>query len=77
MNKQISNSMSIENDPKFEVNITLCGVCLNCGNNNDCKAKGTKNLNCKYGKTYKCDKFIPNKEHIFFNKIESKIKDAK
>lgn len=31
MNSEVSDSISIENDPVFDVITPLCSICLNCG----------------------------------------------
>lgn len=73
MNKKISNSMSTENDPVFDVITPLCAVCLNSGVGDICKAKGKKLTECKYGQSYKCDDFLPNKNNFFYKIIKDKI----
>ena len=77
MKREVSNSMSIENDPVFDVIIPLCSVCLNSLDGNVCKAKTSKDLDCKYAKKYKCDCFIPDKEDRFYKYIKDKIENMK
>lgn len=76
MKKEVSNSMSIENDPVFDVITPICAVCVNNDVNNKCKARGEKEPNCKYAKSYECKYFKPNKNNTFYEKVKDKIKDA-
>ncbi len=73
MKRPISNSMSKDNDPIYSVITPICAVC----NNNECKKNKLQDLDCKYGKKYECERFIPNKEHLFYNQIKDKINDTK
>ena len=75
MKKEVSNSMSIENDPVFDVIIPLCSVCLNSLDGNICKVKSSKDLDCKYGKKYKCKGFVPDTKDRFYKFVKDKIEN--
>lgn len=81
MDREVSDSMSIENDPVFDVITPLCSVCLNCGDRIKTKNgrigtvmgiyTGTTGLEVEFDDT------APSLETIDIKDIIEIIKDAK
>lgn len=61
-------------EPEFNVIVPLCSVCLNKGDKDNCKIKGTVDKECQLAKSYKCDSFKANPEDKLYYLIKDKIK---
>lgn len=74
MKREVSNSMSKENDPHFEIIRPLCKVCKNSEENFKCKKYGNKPKEYGYGKKYDCPYLDLDKTAVSYKYIKDKIK---
>ncbi len=74
MKEEVSNSMSKENDPKFEIIIPLCKVCKNSEENFKCKKYKIKPKEYGYGEKYDCPYLDLDKNSLGYKYIKNKIK---
>lgn len=73
MNKEVSNSMSKENDPHFEIITPICKACRNFLKNSTCIKYGERPKEYKYGKKYDCPYADIDKSNVNYNDIKNKI----
>lgn len=73
MSKEVSNSMSIENDPHFEVITPVCKACKNILSDWKCKAYGERPKEYAYGKKYNCPKRDIDKNNMNYDYIKDKL----
>lgn len=77
MNKEVSNSMSKENDPHFEVITPVCFACkhfdVNADANNDCTQYKNRPNEFKYAKSYNCPKMDLDKNNPEYENIKDKL----
>ncbi len=73
MNRKVSNSMSKENDPQFEIITPVCKVCKNTTPEWNCKCYGEMPKEYKYGKKYDCPNLDLDKTALSYNRIKDKI----
>jgi hypothetical protein len=74
MNRKISNSMSKDNDPHFEIITPICKACKNTTVDWKCKCYGDIPKEYKYGKKYDCPYKDIDKDNMNYKYIKDKIK---
>ncbi|MEG2645514.1 MAG: hypothetical protein RSA08_00570 [Clostridia bacterium] len=73
MKREISNSMSIENDPYFEVITPVCKACSNYIANGKCKVYGERPKEYCYAKKYDCPKRDIDINNINYRAVKDKL----
>ena len=73
MKKEVSNSMSIENDPHFDVITPICKACRNFEKGFKCKIYGDRPKEYGYAKKYDCPKRDIDKNNINYEDIKDKL----
>jgi len=73
MIREVSNSMSIENDPQFEVITPICKVCRNMIDNGNCKVYGERPREYKYAKKYDCPKRDIDENSYWYFNVKDKL----
>lgn len=73
MDKEVSNSMSIENDPHFDVTMPVCKACKNLVENGSCKAYSERPREYKWAEKYDCPKRDIDKNNINYKYIKDKL----
>lgn len=73
MKKEVSNSMSIENDPHFDIITPICKVCKNFEEGFKCKVYGDRPKEYGYAKKYDCPKRDIDKSSYWYNNIKDKL----
>lgn len=74
MKREVSNSMSKENDPQFYVITPICKVCKNSIGIGKCKKYGESPKEYKYAKSYECQyRDIDENSYWYFN-VKEKLK---
>ena len=74
MKKEVSNSMSIENDPHFDVITPICIVCKNYNiEKSVCKEYDDIPLDFKYAKRYDCPKRDIDKANYWYDNVRNKL----
>lgn len=65
MKKEVSNSMSIENDPVFDVITPICKACRNFEKGSKCKVFGERPKEYKWAEKYDCPKIDIDKNYKY------------
>ena len=73
MKREVSNSMSIENDPHFEVITPICKACKNFVKGFKCKMYGNRPKEYGYGEKYDCPKMDIDKNNMNYKYIKDKL----
>ncbi len=74
MKKEVSNSMSKENDPHFEVITPVCFACKNyIVNTGKCRVFRERPKEYKYAKSYKCPKMDLDSENPEYINVKNKL----
>lgn len=73
MKKEISNSMSMENDPHFDVITPVCKVCNHFIKGFKCRVYGDRPKEYGYAKRYDCPKRDIDKNNINYKYIKDKL----
>lgn len=73
MSREVSNSMSIENDPHFEVITPICKACRNFVKGGKCKVFGERPKEYKYAERYDCPKRDIDKNNMNYKDIKDKL----
>ena len=74
MKREVSNSMSKENDPQFYVITPICKVCKNSIGIGKCKKYGEAPKEYTYAKSYECSyRDIDENSYWYFN-VKEKLK---
>lgn len=73
MNKEISNSMSIENDPQFDVVVPICKAFKNLLENGTCKVCDERPREYKWAEKYNCPKRNIDKSNINYKYIKDNL----
>lgn len=73
MKKEVSNSMSKENDPNFDVITPVCKACKNFIEGWKCKVYGDRPKEYGYGKKYDCPNRDIDESNINYKYIKEKI----
>lgn len=73
MKKEVSNSMSKENDPHFDIITPICKVCKNSIEGGKCKIYGERPYDYKYAKKYDCPKRDLDENDTWFFNVKDKL----
>lgn len=73
MKREVSNSMSIENDPHFEIITPVCKACRNFIVQGKCKIYGERPKEYAYAKRYDCPKRDIDINSISYKDIRDKL----
>lgn len=73
MSKEVSNSMSKENDPVFNVITPVCKACKNLIERGKCKVYGERPKEYKWGEKYDCPKRDIDKNNMNYDYIKDKL----
>ena len=73
MKREVSNSMSIENDPHFEVITPICKACRNAIPGWKCSIYGERPKEYKYAERYDCPKRDIDKNNMNYEDIKNKL----
>lgn len=76
MKREVSNSMSIENDPHFKIITPVCKACRNLINQNiknDCKIYCERPKEYAYAKRYDCPERDIDINSINYDAVKDKL----
>lgn len=77
MKKDVSLSMSLENDPHFDIITPICKVCKNSIDGGKCKIYGDRPQEYKYAKKYDCPNKVLDRLNIAYKDISKNCKHHK